>query len=132
MSKSRNGRHSPIRPKSAVASSVLRHYRRASRTPTTQQDSQLLMCLAADYNALMEAGDLVHALGAGLEIVGLGLRIAATPSVTDSDRAYKASLFSRDFPTMMRNVSHGHVTALADITVAAEQALSANPTLSSD
>ena len=85
-----------------------------------------MMVLAADYQALITAGDLVHALGAGIELVDLGLRIAAAPAACAMEQAYKEGFFSLHFPAMMQAFNHPHVATLADAAMAADRTLSAH------
>ena len=128
MSTSQRNRKVQTRPASAVDREMHDQYLLAARTPTIQQSSRSLTSLIDDYQALIDAGDLTHALGAGLELVDLGLRIAATPCTTFMDRAHKAGLFGGHFEMMMKAFDHEHVAVIAEAAVATERALSAGPT----
>lgn len=79
--------------------------------------------LIDDYQILVAADDLPHALGAGLELVDLCLRIAATPASTAADGRHKAAFFELHFSSMARSFDHGHVARIANAAVTAEQAL---------
>lgn len=125
MPKSRKSRSAAAQPASAVHPEMLAQYLRAAQGPTMREEVQTLRMLIDDYQALMTAGDLVRGLGAGLELVDLGLRIAATLSPTDMDRKYKAGFFGQHFGSMTSRFGHAHVGRLAEAAVAAEQALAA-------
>ena len=111
---------------SAVHPEMLAQYRRAARAPSMREEIRALMRLVDDYDALIRADDLEHALGAGLELVDVGLRFAATPSETATDRQYRAGFFELHFGSLMQAFSHGHVARIADAAVTAERSSAAN------
>ena len=72
MSKSNYSRPAQARQTSAVGENLLAHYRRQSRVPDLRKDVRTLATFASDYSILVKAGDLILALGAGLEVVVSG------------------------------------------------------------
>ncbi len=123
MSKARKDQIAKPRPSSAVDPVMLAQYRCAARAPTMREEIRALMLLVDDYQALLAAGDLRRALGAGLQLVDLGLRIPATPSPNAAQRQCKAGFFERHFGSLVSSFSHSHVARLANAAVAVEQAL---------
>ena len=124
MSKSRKNRTAKPRPASAVHPEMLAQYCRAARAPTMREENRALMLLIEDYETLEETGQMAYALGVGLELVDLGLRIAATPSANALERQYKAGLFAaQHFGSWMKSLDHGHVERIAYAAVAADQTL---------
>ena len=83
------------------------------------------MRFARDYQKLIVAGDLLHALGAGLELVDVALRVAATPASNILERRYKEGFFAEHFPSMMRSFDQGHIALIADAAIEAEKDLAA-------
>ena len=125
MSKVQNSRAATARPASAVDPEMLAMYRRAARAPSLREDIRALMALSDDYQILIAAGDLLHALGAGIQLVDVALRIAATPGSTARDRRNKASFFESHLPSLVKSFGYGHVALIADAAVGAERALPA-------
>ncbi len=123
MPKSNKSRPAQARPPSAVGENLLAHYRRHSRVPDVRKDVRTLATFANDYSILCEAGDLILALGAGLEVVDLGLRMAATPSPSQHDLQRKIGFFALHFGPLVSSFSHDHVALITGAAVEAEQAL---------
>ena len=132
MSKSTKGRPSRARPTSAVGENLLAHYRRHSRAPDLRTDARTLATFATDYAILNKAGDLILALGAGLEVVDLGLRMAATPSPSPHDLQRKIGFFALHFGPLVSSFSHDHVALIAKAAVEAEQALASTYPIAED
>ena len=86
----------------------------------------MLMRFTRDYQKLIVAGDLLHALGAGLELVDVALRVAATPASNILERRYKAGFFAEHFPSMMQSFGQGHIALIADAAIEAEKDLAAD------
>ena len=129
MSTSRNSRAAQPKPASAVDPEMLAQYRRAARAPTTREEIRTMMALVDDYQTLTATGNALQALGAGLDLVDVCLRIAATPACNAKERQHKAGFFALHFHAMVTSFDHGHVARIADATVATEQALATrNPT----
>ena len=127
MSKSRTSRNDHRRTASAVDPDMHAQYTRAARKCSISEENRTLLMLVSDYQTLIKTGDLIRTLGAGLELVDLGLKIAAMPSATDMERAYKVGLFEKHFCMMMQAFDHAHVATIADAAMAAERAFFADP-----
>jgi hypothetical protein len=120
MSKSHNRTGGEPRTASAVDPERLADYRAAARRPSLREDVRALMALSHDYETLNAARDLRHALGAGLELIDVALRVAVTPSADDAQRRFKREFFRTHFASLVRSFSHDHVAAIAQAVVAAE------------
>ena len=123
MSKSDYSRPAQAHPMSAVGENLLAQDRRHSRVPDLRKDVRTLATFASDYSILVKAGDLILALGAGLEVVDLGLRMAATPSPSQHDLQRKIEFFAVHFGPLVSSFSHDHVALIAGSAVQAEQSL---------
>lgn len=121
MAKSRNGRTTGSRAVSDVHPATLAVYRRAARAPTLREDVRLLLQLVNDYEALVTTGDLICAMGAGIELIDVALRVATTPSADARERDYKTGFFGRFFASMAETLNHPAAAHVAAAALAAER-----------
>ena len=119
----RKRRRPQPQPASAVSPEMLALYRQAARPPTLAEELRELWILDADLQALLALGDQVHALGAGLQLVDVALRVAATPSSAAKLRRHKVEFFEEHFASLVHSFSHGHVVRIANAAVAMEMVL---------